>query len=383
VIVISAKLWLALVLAFSPFLDIGRPAVVFIAVVFGIGVVYEILRSRRPTSMEGRAKLAWAIFVWVGVGYAVRGGSGLLAGGVGWSSHPSEFYGMSLFLIAFGAMFVTFTWALESCSYCLEAPIDEQTGIAKEGVVILPSLRERPHLLYLLQRRGVVRVKDADSATVLSVDAAIREAQERHILKGPLSAQWKSFTRSPKGANRSHEETRLTLFFERRRYIKEQQRLRRNETSTIGARTKLLWHRDRSVTPWNVLTIMACMAAVVVGHLLTGTDIEIVRSFAFGLIMGASISCVRSTRLRAFLAALFLVVLSFGAQDSMDALLLMLLPPLMTLGVAVFFRDKSYRDLKVDLEIHWKDLGSSMLAKVLGQGAFDSLTNRVKPWPSG
>lgn len=124
-------------------LGLLRPVLVLMALILSIAVVYERLRSPQPSSMRTRpTPTVVAIWCTVGLGYGVRAGLGLIAGGLS-VTNSLTWIGVSCFIV-FGIMFVLFTWVLEAASSCYRK---EGDGIwwAKAGTVL------RPHISSLLR----------------------------------------------------------------------------------------------------------------------------------------------------------------------------------------------------------------------------------------
>ena len=113
---------LALVVALIVWLGWGRSAGVALFAAYGAAItvtaVYEILRTKtadRHDLMDRPEPLVWLLYVWVGLGYAIRLalGAALAASGI---------TGFDLALVAltgstFGTMFVTMTWTLQSTKF--------------------------------------------------------------------------------------------------------------------------------------------------------------------------------------------------------------------------------------------------------------------------
>lgn len=119
--------------------------------VFLIAAAYEFLRglgarrSRVPAGVQ--AVIVWLV---VGLGYLVRGGLGLSAGGL-----PLGSLAMAAGLVcvmSFGIMFVLLTWVLEATTYC-EAD-------AHSVWHARPDLAAKPHLVALLRSLGRPVVTD-------------------------------------------------------------------------------------------------------------------------------------------------------------------------------------------------------------------------------
>ncbi|MDQ0830545.1 hypothetical protein QF032_002389 [Streptomyces achromogenes] len=91
----------------------------FLAAVFAVAALYELLRtsSQAPsTTPRGRSRLAKAIWLTVGTGYALRFLVGVYAAGIPLGD-PLVYTG-AVFAYAFGIMFFLLTWVLEATSYC-------------------------------------------------------------------------------------------------------------------------------------------------------------------------------------------------------------------------------------------------------------------------
>jgi hypothetical protein len=115
------------------------PVLVLMALVLLIGSMYEGLRSRPgPSVPSGNRPTPTIIGIWsaVGLGYGIRAGLGLIAGGLSITA-PLAWIGIFSF-VALGIMFVTFTWVLEAASSCYK-----QSGVwtVKANAVLKPHLR--------------------------------------------------------------------------------------------------------------------------------------------------------------------------------------------------------------------------------------------------
>jgi hypothetical protein len=113
--------------------------------VFFVATAYEFLRGL-GARRSGVRPMAQAVLVWlvVGLGYLIRGGLGLSAGGL-----PASSLAMAAGLVcvmSFGIMFVLLTWVLEATSYC-EADAE---GVWRAR----PDLAAKPHLAALLRSLG-------------------------------------------------------------------------------------------------------------------------------------------------------------------------------------------------------------------------------------
>ncbi|MFJ7213323.1 hypothetical protein [Amycolatopsis sp. NPDC098790] len=140
-IVIVARAVLAVVIAFTV---VPSPVSAVILISFaGVWVpawLYEFLRA--GTSRPGsRAVAIWLV---VGVGYAVRASAGLaLAGIVPHGQTAGTFFLFAAAAWAFGIVFVTLTWVLEAIGHCAQAA---------DGTLEKPAgLVAKPHLERLLR----------------------------------------------------------------------------------------------------------------------------------------------------------------------------------------------------------------------------------------
>lgn len=139
--VATARLALALVIGEA--LGLLRPVLVLMALVLSIAIVYEMLRSLPPPSDLTRPTPA-VVAIWciVGLGYGVRAGLGLIAGGLS-ATNELTWIGISCFVL-FGIMFVLLTWVLEAASSCYYKKSDG-IWLAKAKAVL------KPHLIALLR----------------------------------------------------------------------------------------------------------------------------------------------------------------------------------------------------------------------------------------
>ncbi|MDQ2631322.1 MAG: hypothetical protein M3Y75_10205, partial [Actinomycetota bacterium] len=118
-----------LALALAP-LDLGLPLLALTVAVFGVAVLYEVLRARAtggsdrvPPPLTPGILALWAV---VGGGYAIRGVSGL-ALGVDLFGDPWLFGAAVLAFWSFGVAFVTGRWALEALAF---ASSDGRGGVS-------------------------------------------------------------------------------------------------------------------------------------------------------------------------------------------------------------------------------------------------------------
>jgi hypothetical protein len=129
------------------------PVLVLILLVFGVAGVYERLRLRleaKNDGDDGTSRDVVAVWTWVGVGYAIRGGAGLWLAGFALDS-PVLLLAVPMF-VAYGSMFVTLTWVLEALSLC--AHPEEESGDDgddwKKNVTYTEALSDKHHLRLLL-----------------------------------------------------------------------------------------------------------------------------------------------------------------------------------------------------------------------------------------
>jgi hypothetical protein len=162
-----------------------REVLVLTGPVLVVAVTYEFLRSLPPgpSGPPGAARIparipARAVAVWlvVGLGYLVRGGLGLSAGGLAWGSRAMV-SGLAS-VVAFGIMFVLLTWTLEATSYC--------RADAGGRWHARPDLAAKPHLAALLSGLGRPVVTDSTPSgpgRYCGADRVLRAG-------GRLSAPW-------------------------------------------------------------------------------------------------------------------------------------------------------------------------------------------------
>jgi hypothetical protein len=134
---------LAVALVVGEALGLLRSVLVLMVLVFSIAIVYERLRSLPPPSTLTRpTPTVVAIWCIVGLGYGVRAGLGLIAGGLS-VTNSLTWVGISCFVVL-GIMFVLLTWVLEAASSCY---CDEDDGVwrAKARAVL------KSHLIALLR----------------------------------------------------------------------------------------------------------------------------------------------------------------------------------------------------------------------------------------
>lgn len=114
---LTAVLRLVLALLVGWVYHVFAPTVVLMLVVLGVAVLYEWLRSRPNTWGVGPpSRVSVALWLVVGVGYAVRAALGFQWAGLALTS-VGALAGIVCFA-AFGVMFVLLTWTLEATSLC-------------------------------------------------------------------------------------------------------------------------------------------------------------------------------------------------------------------------------------------------------------------------
>lgn len=128
-LVAAARLGLVALLAMALPLDLGWTLPALVVAVFGVAVLYELLRSRStgtsdrvPPPVSAGILALWAV---VGAGYAIRGLAGL--GSAASFDSPWLPPAATVALWAFGIAFVTGRWALEALAFGRR---DEHGGIA-------------------------------------------------------------------------------------------------------------------------------------------------------------------------------------------------------------------------------------------------------------
>jgi hypothetical protein len=143
--------------AIGIFVGLVTPITVLTAAVFSIAVVYEILRSAskpREPAQDVASKRDWKIYaIWivVGLGYAVRASVGLVSAQVPLIS-PVMITSLAFFSV-FGVTFVLLTWVLEASSYCWANVGSEPSG--DQAWYMTDGLLDRPHIKALLSYVGV------------------------------------------------------------------------------------------------------------------------------------------------------------------------------------------------------------------------------------
>jgi hypothetical protein len=196
------RLAAAMVVAFV--IGHGMPAMtaLLFVVVFGVALVYEVLRSRETGNPESSARRAfylaarpaqiprpvdgqefqktWTtapIWIVVGSGYAIRGTTGLIVAGV---PAQSPLIGVAAIgLLAFGIAFVTLTWVLDASSHCLADP-------AGGRVDYVSALVKKPHLAALLPYVGAKPGREVEADRNPLAGAEAKPLSPR----GRLSTPW-------------------------------------------------------------------------------------------------------------------------------------------------------------------------------------------------
>ena len=155
--VILTRLYALVVVAAVPALDLGIPLLISATLVFGVGALYEVLRRLRPSSRGGLVGVSWAVYLTVGVGYAIRGSIGFLIA-VPSASADRSIVGvcvqLALFLCLFGSTFVVLIWTLDASSFCLSG-VHAASKKAAVRVDCLEQIRHRPHYILLLESLGI------------------------------------------------------------------------------------------------------------------------------------------------------------------------------------------------------------------------------------
>ncbi len=145
-----ARIGVALAVAAALGAGLLRMTAALSVVIFGVAVLYELLRSRKPPPGAEFRTGTVTIQIWiaVGVGYAIRGVAGFLVAGVpatGWVIAAA-----AVMLLTFGVVFVTLTWVLDASSYCYSDPATGHVDFAR-------ALLDKPHLAALLPYVGAIR----------------------------------------------------------------------------------------------------------------------------------------------------------------------------------------------------------------------------------
>ena len=131
------------------------PLLVVTSLVFLVAGCYEYLRAR-PGRTQTHAPTPTIVGIWciVGIGYAIRAGTGAYLAG----ERSVQFHAvLAATMTAFGVMFVTMTWALEATSNCV---LDKKGQLRLRG-----DLSDKPHLVPLLRIAVPSAVIDHDQLT--------------------------------------------------------------------------------------------------------------------------------------------------------------------------------------------------------------------------
>ena len=122
------------------------PVTLLIGLVFGAAILYEALRAVPASSSLSPPPSERSVAIWitVGLGYAIRSGTGMWLGGVRLLSLTA--ISGTLYFLAVGIMFVLLTWVLEAASYC--------STDCKEFLFRAPGLKVKPHIATLLRWTG-------------------------------------------------------------------------------------------------------------------------------------------------------------------------------------------------------------------------------------
>lgn len=166
---------LGLALYIAALIHLIAAVALLIGLVFGVAIAYEGLRtapanphpSLRPTARSA------AIWIIVGLGYAIRSGTGIWLGGLRLLT-LTAISGM-LYFTAFGIMFVLLTWVLEAAAYC--------STDGGESLFPAPELAAKPHIAILLRWTGW----SVRRGTASLPGATVRVLKEK---RGKLYAPW-------------------------------------------------------------------------------------------------------------------------------------------------------------------------------------------------
>lgn len=200
--VMFLRLYVVAIIATIPSLGVWKPLIAYTVLVFGVALLYETIRSRKPQSARSRRAVSWTIYLVVGLGYGVRGMAGYLAVQADFA-FPSAgtWIPVAIFLLLYGTMFVVHTWTLEACSYCL-SPVHSKRVVHPSaiGVEWITGLKDKPHIFNLLSeilvrtRGDGVEATDGRTDTLgsysraLSTRARWRSAVNASTLAGSTAA---------------------------------------------------------------------------------------------------------------------------------------------------------------------------------------------------
>jgi hypothetical protein len=347
--VMGLRLYLVLVLATIEDISLGWPLLWATVAVFGVAVAYEAARwrSRDSIKLAGGEQLngsaLWLsriIVITVGFGYVVRGLFGLVLAGP--SLGAPTLLVVALFLWAFGVVFVTLTWTLESASFLLESPLEPDGSVSRRAVPYLDTLEEKSHLYYLAESAGI-RLGERTSVPAAPARAVSQGA-------GP-------------------EESEGTI----------QSKMAADRTSTPGSAAAVLRRRGRIPTWWNACLLVGAVAgaAVAVG---LGTGASAVDRD--GAILGAvalvgSFALVLANSTAARVVVLLAGGVGLGGAALLGGTAIPVIPLLAVAswaavaGVYVAFRNTTYREMK--------SFGSNASKALQGSGLVASAWVRGEP----
>lgn len=156
--VVVVRIYVAFLVAVAPTLGLGWNMLWAFGCVAVSAIVYEAARSFERTGFmrssadrhEGgelvvsvpQTALAVFVLMWVGVGYPIRLALGLFFAAPGVHSVQVTL-GLLVFTFFFGLLFVTMTWALESMSYLVSLPGEDEKPRLNWAIA------EKPHLVVL------------------------------------------------------------------------------------------------------------------------------------------------------------------------------------------------------------------------------------------
>lgn len=183
----GARLYIALVAAWIPIeargIRVGFIIAWLIVAVFALAIAYEWFRER-DSSSRSRPFVSWFLYLLVGIGYALRGLTGLWLGDADARLPGVAYLAFGLYLAAFGSTLVVMTWTHHGYSFCLQDPTSGPTDY-------LEVLDRRPHLRYLLESNGTALARSrAPNRRVNPVGARFRALERR----GRLFVPWNVLT---------------------------------------------------------------------------------------------------------------------------------------------------------------------------------------------
>lgn len=295
---------LVLAIAIGVTTNTAWPVLLLISVVFGIAVVYEILRASTSDGSDATSLRATpaivAIWIVVGFGYAARASVGFSYGGLPLTS-TTAIAGMAC-IAAYGAMFVLLTWVLDATTYCRHDVKDVADSQNQEGPLDftwyrLETLTKKPHLGALL---SFVDVKPAPEAAATEL---------RKTISDP------------------------------------------NDVTYCG-RHKVLDRRGRVFAPWNWALLLSVMIGAVLGMSLADPSGSGPAPYLIAMtlaLIGTAVITVacRNTTSRLFVVISITVAAVAAALPNHPRIpLLAAVPWLIISGTYVGFRGSSYQDLK-------------------------------------